>query len=845
MADTPEDRKFSPMEKALPGIPGVDLDKDDVASDVNVEVEGQAPSPEGGPAITELADGGVEVNFDPTQLIPGNPDDHFANLAEMLPENVLGPLAADLYEKQMDYKMSRKDWENTYIEGLDLLGFKYQQRTQPFQGASGATHPVLAEAVTQFQAQAYKELLPAQGPVRTQIMGMPTPQKDQQSQRVKNYMNYMLMNQMDGYDEDFDRMLFYLPLAGSTFKKVFFDAVKQQPVSQFVQADDLLVPYSATNIEDADCVIHVLKMSGNEIRKQQVSGFYRDVELGTPQMFEDPLKQKERELDGQKKTKPEDIYTLLECHTNLDLEGFEDINPQTGEPTGIKLPYIVTIDAGSRTVLSVRRNFAPNDPTKKKIQYFVHFKFLPGLGFYGFGLIHMIGGLSRTATVALRQLLDAGTLSNLPAGFKMRGIRIRDDAAPLQPGEWRDVDAPGGSLKDSFMNLPYKEPSPVLFQLLGTVVAAGQRFASIADTQVGDGNQNAAVGTTVALLERGSRVMSAIHKRLFASLKEEFQLLAKIFATSLPPEYPYDVVGAQRTIKAADFDDKVDILPVADPDIFSQTQRISVAQTELQLAMSNPKMHNLYECYRAMYTALGVKDIDRVLPPPAPVQPKDPALEHIDALAQKPFQAFSGQDHRAHVTAHLHFMALNMVRNNPVVMAAVEKNILEHISLMAQEQVQMEFPQEMQMLAQLQQMSQQSPEMQQQIAPQIQDITQKIEARKAILIAEITEDFMKEEKKITSQFDHDPLLKLKSREVDLKAMDTVRKQEEMEQRKSVEQAKILSKEGIEDDKLAQNEELAILRADTSLVKQTMADETKRDIARMKAKDVRTLKGPKS
>tara|TARA_Y100001938_G_scaffold122144_1_gene170318 strand:- start:401 stop:1774 length:1374 start_codon:yes stop_codon:yes gene_type:complete len=457
----------------------------------------------------------------------------------------------------------------------------------------------------------------------------------------------------------------------------------------------------------------------------------------------------------------------------------------------------------------------------------------------------MIGGLSRTATVALRQLLDAGTLSNLPAGFKMRGIRIRDDAAPLQPGEWRDVDAPGGSLKDSFMNLPYKEPSPVLFQLLGTVVAAGQRFASIADTQVGDGNQNAAVGTTVALLERGSRVMSAIHKRLFASLKEEFQLLAKIFATSLPPEYPYDVVGAQRTIKAADFDDKVDILPVADPDIFSQTQRISVAQTELQLAMSNPKMHNLYECYRAMYTALGVKDIDRVLPPPAPVQPKDPALEHIDALAQKPFQAFSGQDHRAHVTAHLHFMALNMVRNNPVVMAAVEKNILEHISLMAQEQVQMEFPQEMQMLAQLQQMSQQSPEMQQQIAPQIQDITQKIEARKAILIAEITEDFMKEEKKITSQFDHDPLLKLKSREVDLKAMDTVRKQEEMEQRKSVEQAKILSKEGIEDDKLAQNEELAILRADTSLVKQTMADETKRDIARMKAKDVRTLKGPKS
>ena len=834
------DKSLTQGPRSSVNIPGQEQIEEAIEQEV---VEAQdAPGPV---EIEEAEDGSVTVDFDPNAASPEGGDEHYANLAEFLPDEVLDELGSNLTQKYNDYNASRKDWEQSYTKGLDLLGFKYDMRTEPFQGASGATHPVLAEAVTQFQAQAYKELLPAQGPVRTQIMGMPTPQKDQQSQRVKNYMNYMLMNQMDGYDEDFDRMLFYLPLAGSTFKKVFFDAVKQQPVSQFVQADDLLVPYSATNIEDADCVIHVLKMSGNEIRKQQVSGFYRDVELGTPQMFEDPLKQKERELDGQKKTKPEDIYTLLECHTNLDLEGFEDINPQTGEPTGIKLPYIVTIDAGSRTVLSVRRNFAPNDPTKKKIQYFVHFKFLPGLGFYGFGLIHMIGGLSRTATVALRQLLDAGTLSNLPAGFKMRGIRIRDDAAPLQPGEWRDVDAPGGSLKDSFMNLPYKEPSPVLFQLLGTVVAAGQRFASIADTQVGDGNQNAAVGTTVALLERGSRVMSAIHKRLFASLKEEFQLLAKIFATSLPPEYPYDVVGAQRTIKAADFDDKVDILPVADPDIFSQTQRISVAQTELQLAMSNPKMHNLYECYRAMYTALGVKDIDRVLPPPAPVQPKDPALEHIDALAQKPFQAFSGQDHRAHVTAHLHFMALNMVRNNPVVMAAVEKNILEHISLMAQEQVQMEFPQEMQMLAQLQQMSQQSPEMQQQIAPQIQDITQKIEARKAILIAEITEDFMKEEKKITSQFDHDPLLKLKSREVDLKAMDTVRKQEEMEQRKSVEQAKILSKEGIEDDKLAQNEELAILRADTSLVKQTMADETKRDIARMKAKDVRTLKGPKS
>ena len=845
MAELPEDKKYTPIEKALPNIEKLDADPGEnrVAEGIDVEVEGIEKFSDN-PALTELADGGVEVNFDPSQINPQDPNDHFANLAELLPANALGPLGSDLFEKQMDYKMSRKEWETTYVEGLDLLGFKYYNRTQPFDGASGATHPVLAEAVTQFQAGAYKELLPADGPVRTQVMGVPTPQKDQQAKRVKNYMNYMLMDEMQGYDEDFDKMLFYLPLAGSTFKKVYYNALKQQAVSEFVQADDLLVPYSATNLEDAECVIHVLKMSGNEIRKQQVAGFYRDIDLGSPQMFEDPLTQKERELEGQKKTKPEDIFTLYECHTNLNLEGFEDINPQTGEPTGIKLPYIVTIDAGSRSVLSIRRNYAPNDPTKNKIQYFVHFKFLPGLGFYGFGLIHMIGGLSRTATVALRQLLDAGTLSNLPAGFKMRGIRIRDDASPLQPGEWRDVDAPGGNLKDSFMNLPYKEPSPVLYQLLGTVVAAGQRFASIADMAVGDGNQQAAVGTTVALLERGSRVMSAIHKRLYSSLRDEFKLLAKIFGQYLPPEYPYDVVGAQRTIKSADFDDRVDILPVADPNIFSQTQRISIAQTELQLATSNPQLHNLYEVYRSMYQALGVKDIDKVLPPPKPPQPMDPALEHIDALAMKPFQAYMGQDHRAHVSAHLHFMALNMVRNNPTVMAAIEKNILEHISLMAQEQVQMEFKEEIQKIQQMQQMANQNPQIAQQIQPQIVQMTQQIEARKAVLIAEFMEEFMIEEKQITSQFDHDPLLKIKSREVDLKAMDTQRKQQEMDQRKNVESAKILSREGIEDDKLEQNEDLAILRADTSLTKQHMSDVVKMDIANMKRKDVKTLKGPK-
>jgi hypothetical protein len=546
-----------------------------------------------------------------------------------------------------------------------------------------------------------------------------------------------------------------------------------------------------------------------------VNGFYSDVDLGPPNTDQkDELEQKERELSGTRKTgKQDDVYTLLECHVNLDLEGFEDVGPD-GEQTGIKLPYIVTVEEGSRQVLSIKRNYAPEDIKKQKIQYFVHFKFLPGLGFYGFGLIHMIGGLSRTATSALRQLLDAGTLSNLPAGFKQRGVRVRDEASPIQPGEFKDVDAPGGSLRDAFFPLPYKEPSQTLLQLMGIVVGAGQRFAAIADMQVGDGNQQAAVGTTIALLERGSRVMSAIHKRLFAAMKKEFKLLGKVIAQYLPPEYPYDVVGGARTIKQVDFDDRIDIVPVADPNIFSTSQRITMAQTELQLAQSNPQIHNLYNAYRKMYEAIGVKDINKILPPPAPIQPVDPSVEHINALSGKPFQAFPNQDHRAHITAHLNFMSTNMVRNNPMMMAAIQKNILEHISLMAQEQVQLEFREQMMQMQMLQQQAPTNP----QAAQQLQQLSLVIEARKAVLIAEMTEDYMKEEKKITSQFDSDPLLKLKSREVDLRAMENERKKQNDEAQQEIARARLLQQKDISEDKLEQNEDLAKLRAGVSLAK---------------------------
>jgi hypothetical protein len=610
-------------------------------------------------------------------------------------------------------------------------------------------------------------------------------------------------------------MLFHLPLAGSTFKKVYYDDLLGRAVSKFVPADDLVVPYDATSLTDAEAIIHTIKISENDLRKQQVNGFYSDVDLGPPSnTTKDEVEKKEKELDGTKKVgRQESVYNLLECHVNLDLEGFEDKDDELN-PTGIKLPYIVTVDEGSKQVLSVRRNYEPTDPKRNKIQYFVHFKFLPGLGFYGFGLIHMIGGLSRTATAALRQLLDAGTLSNLPAGFKQRGVRVRDEAAPIQPGEFKDVDAPGGNLREAFFPLPYKEPSQTLLQLMGIVVGAGQRFAAIADMQVGDGNQQAAVGTTVALLERGSRVMSAIHKRLYTAMRSEFKLLAKVFKTYLPPVYPYDVVGASREIKQMDFDDRVDILPVADPNIFSMAQRITMAQTELQLATSNPQIHNLYGAYRKMYEALGVKDIDQVLPPPAPVQPMDPSLEHISALGGKPFQAFRGQDHQAHITAHLTFMSTNMVRNNPPIMAAIQKNILEHISLMAQEQVELEFAEELRQAQVLQVQAQQDP----MAVQQLQKISQDVEARKSVLIAEMTTDFAKEEKEITSQFDSDPLLKLKSREVDLRAMENQRKKDSDMAQMDLNRAKLVQAGQIAEDKLEQNEDLAKLRAGVSLAK---------------------------
>ena len=823
------------IDKSLPNEVRKEIN---IPSEEELQVEFEqetGPQDTKGPVdVQENEDGSVDIDFDPSKVNLQGGENHFSNLAEYLPDDVLDPLGAELADNYTDYKSSRKEWEKTYTQGLELLGFNYGDRTEPFKGASGATHPVLAEAVTQFQAQAYKELLPAEGPVRTQIIGLSTPDKEAQAQRVKEFMNYQLMSQMPEYEAEFDQMLFYLPLAGSAFKKVYYDEIMQRAVSKFVPAEDIVVPYTATSLDDCESIIHKVRMTENDLRKQQVGGFYKDIEVDPSYLSETDSEKAQRELEGTTKGRDQKMFTLLECHVSIDLEGFEDLG-EDETPTGIKLPYIVTLEEGTRKILSIRRNFAAEDIMKDKINYFVHFKFLPGLGFYGFGLTHMIGGLSRTATAALRQLLDAGTLSNLPAGFKMRGIKMRDEAQSIQPGEFRDVDAPGGNLKDAFMTLPFKEPSATLLQLMGVVVDAGQRFASIADMQVGDGNQQAAVGTTVAMLERGSRVMSAIHKRLYAAMKKEFTILGRVFKTYLPPEYPYDVVGGQKQIKQMDFDDRIDILPVADPNIFSQTQRISMAQTELQLATSNPELHNQYAIYRNMYEALGVKNIDVILKKPPQPMPKDPALEHIDALAGQPFQAFPGQDHRAHITAHLNFLATNLVRNAPMVGGAIEKNCLEHISLMAQEQIELEFREELQQVGQLIQMlqnpqaAQQNPNLQN----QVQLIQNKIESRKAVLIAEMMEEFKNEEKKITSQFDHDPIAKLRARELDIRAMDNEAKRKEAEKKSNLDRMRAMMNQTNVEEKMDQNEDLAELRAETSLEKQEIANESREKLARMK------------
>ena len=681
------------------------LDPEDLAAEIELELPGsmddnivafEGMAENMNVEVTPDEDGGVTIDFDP-QDQRGAGDDFYMNLAEEMPDGELGRIANELLAEFDANKSSRQEWEDAYANGLELLGFSYEERAQPFRGASGVTHPLLAEAATQFQAQAFNELLPASGPVRTTILGAETREKQQQAQRVRHFMNYYITNVMEEYTPELDQMLFYLPLAGSTFKKVYYDETLGRAVSKFIAAEHLVVPYETSDLETCPNITQVLRMSLNDLRKKQVSGFYLDIPVIPAQGENDAVSEELSKIDGMSPTQIDYDCTILECHVDLDLEGYED-EDENGDPTGIKIPYVVTISQDNGQILSIRRNYREEDELKRKIQYFVHYKFLPGFGFYGLGLIHTIGGLSRTATAALRQLIDAGTLSNLPAGFKARGLRIRDDDDPLQPGEFRDVDAPGGAIRDSLMPLPFKGPDQTLFNLLGFVVDAGRRFATITDMKVGDGNQQAAVGTTIALLEQGSRVMSAVHKRLHYAMKLEFKFLSRVMSESLPEEYPYSVEGAEASVKAQDFDDRVDVIPVSDPNVFSQAQRIALAQTKLQLAGAAPEMHNMYEVYRDMYDALGVKDTDRIMRrvPDEEPQPKDPAQENIDVLDMIQLKAFEGQEHEAHIMAHMVFGSTPMVAGMPAVGIALQKHIMEHVRIAARERAAVEFIQQRQ-----------------------------------------------------------------------------------------------------------------------------------------------------
>ena len=667
----------------------IEKNNDLPAGNLDVEVEDLASE--------DLPD--IEIVFDPetggVDVTMGEEEDDLpfdANLAEVLDPGVLQQISSELMPLFEADQSSRKDWEEQYGKGLKLLGFTFDERTKPFKGAAAAAHPLLTEAIVQFQAQALKELMPADGPVRTQVLGKETREKLMQAERVADFMNYEITTVMEEYTPEFDQLLFYVGYGGSAFKKVYYDEDKGRMVSKLVLPDSLYIPYNGSSVmSECPRITHIVPMTVNNYRKAVLRGQYLDSarERSTADVGNNII---QKETDRVTKISPnadDEEMELLEFQVDYDLQGFEH-KDEDGEPTGIKLPYIITIDRTSGATVGVRRNWKEGDELYKRKQYYVHYMLVQGLGAYGLGFLHLVGGLSQAATAALRQMLDAGTLVNLPAGFKAKGARIMNDDVPLQPGEFRDIDAGGMELTQTLMPLPYKEPSQTLFSLLGFCADAGRRLASVTDMQVGDSNQNAAVGTTIALLEKGGQVMSAIHKRLHYSQRIEFKLLAEGFAENLPDEYPYDVPGESRMIKKLDFDDRIDVLPVSDPNIFSVAQRITMAQTQLQLAQSNPQMHNMYESYRRMYEAIGVRDIDGILNTQNVDKPKDPASENAQSLDGSPLKAFAGQHHDAHITSHLMFGLSPMMASMPQVATTLQKHIFEHIRLKAEEATEAE-----------------------------------------------------------------------------------------------------------------------------------------------------------
>ena len=747
----------------------------------------------------------VEVTFD-------------SNLAEALPEDELNKIASNLIASIEADKSSRKDWEKTYTDGLKYLGMKFDDdRSEPFEGASGVIHPLLGEAVTTFQAQAYKELLPAGGPVKTQVVGNYNSDVELQAQRVKEFMNYQIVHKMEEYDQELDQLLFYLPLAGSAFKKIYYDEVLQRAVSKFIAPEDLIVPYYTTDLETCNRITNVVKMSENEVKKLQATGFYRDIKIQTGESS-DQYSEVDDEIE--KLTGIQDSYddsevaVLYEIHTNLDIPGYEDVNDE-GQPTGVKLPYIITIDSNTNDILSIRRNFKEDDPLKNKIEYFVHFKFLPGLGFYGFGLTHMIGGLSKASTSIMRQLIDAGTLANLPAGFKTRGIRIRDEDTPLQPGEFRDVDAPGGSLRESIQPLPFKEPSGTLLNLLGVLIDSGKTFASIAEINTGQGNPQAPVGTTMALLERSTKVLSAIHKRLHNAQRKEFKILADVFKDYLPNEYPYMTPSGNQQVGAQDFSANVDIIPVSNPDIFSTAQRIAMAQEMMQLVSSNPQIHGpqgIYESYKRMYAAIGVDNPDQLLkkPPTAEPLPVEAGIENNTLLLGQPAQAFPQQNHDAHISIHMSLLNTPPVQSNAAVQALIHAHIMQHLQMKADnlgvQQMPPELRQQYEALgAQMQQMPVQE---QDQVKLQMQELVAQFSAP---ILAQLMVEFTQKVK----PNDEDPLVTIRKQELALKGQELAQENQQFVADQQRRRDEALREDKIDVQRIQTQQDIADEKADIS------------------------------
>jgi hypothetical protein len=657
------------IEKSLYQAP-VGLDALDQAPEIEIEIED--------PESVKIGIDGLEIELEPGK---DTDDDFDENLAEILSEGDLAEIAGDLLGDFEDDISARKDWIQTYVDGLELLGMKIEERSEPWEGACGVYHPLLSEALVKFQAETIMETFPAAGPVKTQIIGKETQEKKDAAVRVQDDMNYQLTDVMTEYRPEHERMIWGLGLSGNAFKKVYFDPSLNRQVSMFIPAEDIVVPYGASSLESAPRVTHVMRKTENEVKRLQFAGFYRDVELDSPDSSLDEVEKKIAEKMGFRAT-TDDRYKLLEIHVDLDLPGYED--KEDGKETGIALPYVVTIEKSTSTILAIRRNWRPEDETKQKRNHFVHYGYVPGFGFYCFGLIHLVGAFAKSGTSLIRQLVDAGTLSNLPGGFKTRGLRIKGDDTPIAPGEFRDVDVPSGALRDNLMPLPYKEPSQVLYSLLNTIVEEGRRFASAADLQISDMSANSPVGSTLAILERTLKIMSAVQSRIHHSMKQELKLLKEIIRDYTPEDYSYEPVEGSPKAKQSDYD-LVTVIPVSDPNAATMAQKIVQYQAVLQLAQGAPQIYNMPQLHRQMLEVLGIRNAQKLIPLEDDQKPKDPITENMDILRQRPVKAFIYQDQEAHITAHTNFMqdptTAAVIGQNPqgqAMMAALQSHIAEH-----------------------------------------------------------------------------------------------------------------------------------------------------------------------